>query len=100
MSAYEQAAKKLLRRKGVERSTMMNSPCLRVDGEFFSMMFEKENCLIVKVSPERVDDLIAQGIGREFNLTRKRFKEWVLIPQDHSQNYEGLMSEALEYVRK
>ena len=53
--SYEEVADKMVQEAGVEYSTMMKSPCLRYNGEFIAMMFEKEDALIIKVSPSRVD---------------------------------------------
>ena len=98
--SYEKAIKKITQVPGVENSTMMKSPCLRYKGDFIAMMFEKEDALIIKVSPERVNEIIEEGIGNEFNFTKKRFKEWVLIPTDSEDEYESYIYEALEYAKK
>ena len=90
---------KALQEVGVERSTMMSTPCLRYKGQFMAMMFEKEDALIIKVSPERVNQLIAEGKGNEFNFTKKRFKEWVFIPIDYEQDFESYIDESLEYAQ-
>ena len=84
---------------GVEQSTMMGTPCLRYRGEFIGMMFDKEDSLIIKVSSERVNELIANGEGNEFNFTKKRFKEWVLIPLEFEEKYEAYIGEALAYAK-
>jgi hypothetical protein len=103
--SYDEAAKEVLKIDGVEASTMMGTPCLRYfsspnsKGEFMAMMFDKEDSLIIKVSPERVNDLIAAGSGREFNFTKKRFKEWVLIPSELEADYLAYLREALDYAR-
>jgi len=97
--SYDQAAEKLIRESGVEQSTMMKTPCLRYKGEFLAMMFEKEDALIIKVSAERVGQIIAQGKGNEFSFTKKRFKEWVLIPIDYENDYEAYIYEALAYAK-
>lgn len=62
-------------------------------------MVEKENALIIKVSPERVAELISERKGKPFNFTKKRFKEWVLIPLEYEKEYEGLLYESLAYVK-
>lgn len=98
--SYGQLGNKILQEKGVEQSTMMNSPCLRYNGSFIAMMFEREDALIIKVAKERVSQLIAAGVGREFNFTKKRFKEWVLIPAKYDNEYESYVYEALEFARK
>jgi hypothetical protein len=96
---YDDIADKIVLEKGVEKSTMMKSPCLRYQGDFIAMMFDREDSLIIKVSPNRVDELIADGKGMEFNFTKKKFKEWVLIPQEFEDDYEARIYEALEYAK-
>ena len=96
---YEQAKERLLDEEGVEESTMMGTACLRYKMAFLGMMFEKEDSLIVKLPAERVNELIAEGVGREFNFTKKRFKEWVLISRDSEEVYELYLRETLEFAR-
>ena len=98
--SYELAIGKLLLEDGVEESTMMKIPCLRYKGSFLTMMFDKEDALIVKLSPKRVNELISAGQGMEFNFTKKRFKEWVLIPLEFQDEYESYMREALAYAKE
>jgi hypothetical protein len=96
---YVDIAVKMTAIEGVEISTMMNTPCLRFNGQFMAMMFVEHNALIIKVSPERVNELIAEGRGEEFNFTKKRFKEWVQIPQEFEGDYEAYIREALVYAK-
>ena len=98
--SYENAVINVTQEDGVEQSTMMKTPCLRYQGDFMAMMFDKEDALIIKVSPERVDELIADGKGLEFNFTKKRFKEWVLIPLEFEDEYESYIFESLAYAKK
>ena len=98
---YEEIADRMsLEEEGVAISTMMKSPCLRYEGEFFAMDSEKMDALIVKLAPERVDELIASGEGLEFNFTKKKFKEWVLIPHGREDTYEGFIREGLAYAKQ
>ncbi len=97
--SYEHAISAFLSVDGVEESTMMKTPCLRYKGSFLTMMFDKEDALIIKVSPDRVNELISMGTGLEFNFTKKRFKEWVLIPLEFQDEYEGFINEALTYAK-
>ena len=97
--SYSRAVEEILQQEGVEESTMMGTPCLRYQGTFIAMMFDKEDALIIKVSPTRVNDLIAEGSGREFNFTKKKFKEWVLIPSEFEADYAAYIREALDYAR-
>lgn len=97
--SYAQAVTAILHQDGVEMSTMMKTPCLRYKGNFMAMMFNKEDALIIKVAPDRVDELIASGIGKEFNFTKNRFKEWVLIPLVFQDGYTAYIHEALIYAQ-
>jgi len=47
-----------------------------------------------------VNELISSGVGKEFNFTKKRFKEWVLIPLDLQDEYESFLNEALVYAKR
>lgn len=95
---YETAVQRILKEPGIERSTMMSSPCLRHKGAFIAMMFSKGDGLIIKVSPERVNELIEEGTGVEFNFTKKRFKERGIIQRDYEDEYERYIREALSYA--
>jgi hypothetical protein len=90
----------ILQEKGVEVSTIMKSICLRYKGDFLGMIFKREDALVIKVSPERVNELIADGKGKPFDFTGKRFKAWVLIPADYEAEYDACLAEALAYARR
>ncbi|MFT5571377.1 MAG: hypothetical protein ACI9FR_000291 [Cryomorphaceae bacterium] len=63
------------------------------------MMFDKQDALIIKVAPDRVLELVENGVGLEFNYTGKLLKEWVLIPSELEDGYEGYINEALDYAK-
>ena len=96
---FEHITDRYIQQDGIELSTMMGTPCLRYKGDFVSMFFEKEDSLIVKLSPERVNEMIENGEGNEFNYTKKRFKEWILIPLEFEEKYESYITEAIAYVQ-
>ena len=96
---YSRIAEMCAKEPGVELSTMMKTPCIRYMGDFVAMMFEREDSLIVKLSADRVDALIASGEGFEFNFTKTTFKEWVLIPRRFEHQYEAFIREALDYAK-
>ncbi len=97
--AYDDIANRLALEEGVEISTLMKSPCLRYRDDFFAMMFECKDVLIIKVAAARVDYLIETGEGLEFNFTKKKFKEWVMIQLEFEDRYEDYIREALTYAR-
>lgn len=89
-----------IQQEGITESTMMGTPCLRFNGDFVTMFFDKEDSLIIKVSPERVNELIETGLANEFNYTKKRFKEWALVPIDFQDQYSAYITEAVEYAKQ
>jgi hypothetical protein len=98
--SYERARGAILSVDGVEESTMMKTPCLRYRDTFLAMMFDKQDALIIKISPERVNELISTGKGMEFNFTNKRFREWVLIGLEFQDQYPAYVNEALDYAKR
>ncbi len=85
-------------RGGVEEGTMMGTPCLRSNGEFFAMPEHQGAGLIAKLPSSRVDELIADGIGRPFAPAGKVFREWVLLPEPDRQRWGALLDEARRFV--
>ena len=48
-------------RPGCKKGSMMGFPCLRRDGGYFVSVHKTGESLVIKVSSERVEELIAQG---------------------------------------
>jgi hypothetical protein len=60
----------------VQRSTMMGLPCVRLDGRFFASLDRRTGALRVKLSSERVRQLIDAGHGQPFAPAGRTFREW------------------------
>jgi len=95
---YVDLVDKLLKHEGVSLSTVVNYPCLRYRGEFVCMYLRNDDSLLVKITAERVNELINSGIGREFSPTGKKFREWVRVNDEHQDIFEQLMLEALDFA--
>ena len=67
-------AEPLLARPGVERSTMMGLPCLRIHGSFFASCDRRTGDLLVKLPEQRVDELVADGRAHAFAPAGRRFR--------------------------
>lgn len=91
-------AEPLLAAEGVERSTMMGLPCLRVQGAFFASCDRKTGDLLVKLPEARVDELVAAGHAHSFAPAGRRFREWAAIPPERSRTWKRLLDEALTFV--
>jgi len=96
---FEQLAARFLSDPAVTEGTGFGSnPGLRVGGKIFAMLVGGE--LVVKLSKERVDQLVASGSGARFERGQGRpMKEWVTIPAQRGHNWEKLADEALQFVK-
>lgn len=79
----------------VHEGTIMNGRCLRVEDEFLALVDYKGSGLVVKLSKERVAELIKTGVGQPFAPAGKVFKEWVAIPVFDRQVWLELLREGV-----
>ena len=84
----------------VEEGTIMGGRCVRVAGEFLALVDYKGSGLVVKLPRERVDQLIADGIGSQFAPAGKVFREWVSIPEADSRQWAALLREGIAFVSR
>ncbi len=98
---FERLAARFLADPAVSRGTGFGSnPGLRVGGKIFAML-GRGGELVVKLPKERVDGLVASGVGQRFDPRHdgRLMKEWVTVPAKHAGHWEGLADEALAFVR-
>lgn len=71
---------------------------LRVDGRIFAMV--SHGRLVLKLPAGRVAELIGTGRGDPFNAGKGRpMMEWVSLEPSSPQDWLGLATEALSFVR-
>jgi transketolase C-terminal domain/subunit len=75
-------AERLLTTDGVEPSTMMGLPCLRIHGAFFASCDRRTGHLLVKLPESRVDELVASGRAQTFAPAGRRFRQSQMGPED------------------
>ena len=97
---YEELTEDLLYDPAIGRATMMGYPCVRLAGRFLASYDEKEDCLVVKLPRERVQEVIEAGDGEPFAPAGKVFREWVAIPIPDRELWRTLLAEAAEFARK
>jgi len=97
---FWRVAEPFLAESDIEKGTMMGYPCLRTGGLFFASVHPESGDLIIKLSSKRVQDLIAQGIGKEFAPNGRTFREWVVIPRGDLTHAKELWSELLAEARR
>jgi len=96
---FEQLTACFLADPTVRQGTGFGSiPGVRVGSKIFAMRRNSE--LVVKLSTQRVDQLVVSGIGARFDPRHdgRPLKEWVTIPARRGRDWEQLASEALKFV--
>jgi hypothetical protein len=88
----------LLAADHVDEGTLMGFPCLRVNGDFFGTCDHRSGHLIVKLSRDRVGELIDEGVGAPFAPAGRVFKEWVLVEERDGRRWLDLLAEAKTFV--
>ena len=74
------------------------SAALCVGEKIFAMMSAKGG-FVVKLPKERVDALVALGVGSRFEPARGRvMKEWLVVDPASEKNWLSLAREALKFV--
>ena len=82
----------------IEEGTIMGSACVRAGGEFVAMPHHRGEGLVVKLARDRVDDLIAEGLGQSFAPAGKVFREWVLIESFDEDRWQDLLRQSVTFV--
>jgi hypothetical protein len=74
------------------------SSALCVDDRIFAMISSKGG-FVVKLPKERVDALVARGVGSRFEPARGRvMKEWLAVDPAADEDWLPLAREALKFV--
>src|SRR5690348_13168681 len=82
----------------VRRSTMMGLPCVRLHGRFFASLDRRTGALLVKLSAQRVAELVAAGDGEPFAPAGRVFREWVAVPRADRRRWRRLLTEARDHA--
>ncbi len=95
---FSELAEDLLAIPGVSRSTMMGFPCLRSHGVFFACVERGTGRLVVKLSEDRVDELVAVGRAQPFAPNGRTFRMWAAVVGKDRDVWCGLLQEARAYA--
>lgn len=96
---YEHLVESFLGRTGVTYGGQgFGSSALKVSGKIFAMLSSRGE-FVVKLSRNRVDELIASDDGVRFDPGHGRvMKEWLALRSGSTQDWMALAEEALEFV--
>ncbi len=82
---------------GVEPARMFGSNGLKVNGKVFAMTVK--GSLVVKLSKERVDELVGDKQGNYFDPGHGRLmKQWISLPDSSAIDWLTLSEEARSFV--
>lgn len=95
---WEPIAKAELAKRGVTSGTGFGrNEGLRIGGKIFAMLVGGE--LVVKLSRDRVDELVEAGLASRFDAGKGRpMREWASIGPAASRRWRGLVEEARAFV--
>lgn len=85
--------------EGVAPGTMMGFPCVRFQGGFMACMHKDGSHLILKLSADRVGELVAEGLGENFSPAGRVFREWLAVPVDLEHTFDERMVEAYAFAQ-
>ncbi|MFA9566011.1 MAG: hypothetical protein ACERLM_15115 [Acidimicrobiales bacterium] len=96
---FWETAEPLMAEGILEEGTIMGGRCVRTTvGEFVGMPNHEGPGLVVKLSRDRVDELIGAGRGQSFAPAGKVFKEWVLVEDHDAEEWDALLRESVAFV--
>ena len=84
----------------VVEGTIMNGRCLRVGKEFLALVDYKGSGLVVKLTEERVAEIITAGVGQPFAPAGRVFKEWVSVPKPDRRRWASLLREGVAVAKR
>jgi hypothetical protein len=95
---FEQISGRFLGQQDVTQGTGFGTaPGLRTSGKIFAMLVNGE--LVVKLSKERVQELVAANVATQFDPGHGRLmKEWAAVPVESPEDWEGLVEESFRFV--
>ena len=82
----------------IDEGTIMGGRCVRSAGEFVAMPHHRGPGLVVKLSHDRVTELIDAGEGQPFAPAGRTFREWVLVEAFDEDRWRDLMRESVAFV--
>lgn len=98
MSAeFDAIRARYLGRPGIAERRMFGSVGLSLNGTGFVMLYKGK--LIVKLGPEAVDALLAEGLAERFDPGHgRKMKAWAEITETHAARWSDLADRAHAFV--
>lgn len=80
-------------------SQMFGKPCFKVNGKAFISLFEDE--MVFKLTGTSHQEALSLDGSKLFDPSGKQrpMKEWVQVPFDYADKWEGFAKESIRYVQ-
>lgn len=98
-SPFDRLAAVYLDVPGVTQGSMMGYPCLKIDRVIFAFSQHDGDAVVLKLPPEHVAALLADGTGTPFSPGPKPFAKWVTLEGLGWEHLVTLADEAFEGAR-
>ncbi len=92
---WELAAELMAQDPRVVEGTIMKARCLRVGNEFLALADFKGSGMVIKLTRERVAEIVLSGGGQPFAPAGRVFKEWVALPEPEAERWRELLREGI-----
>ena len=99
MSPFDRLASVYLDVPGVTQGSMMGHPCLKIERTLFASGRRDGDAVVLKLAPERVAALVAQGAGAPFAPAGTPMKKWIVLDGLGWDRLVELADEAFEGAR-
>jgi hypothetical protein len=73
-----------------------NANSLKCNNKMFTNF--SHGSLVVKLSPKRIDELVAAGVGERQDVGTGPLREWLVVPASNPDQWLSLAREAVAYV--
>lgn len=96
-AVFDPIAERYLTRPGVDIGPMFGSEGLRIRGKVFAFVGYRGG-LVVKVPEARAAELAAAPPIEKMRMREREMREWLFVPVDAGEQWEGLIAEAFAYL--
>ena len=100
-SLAERIQHALARRKGIEAKKMFGGIGFLLNGNMCVGVWKTS--LIIRLDPDEYDDALKEAFVKEFDITGKPMKGWLLVEQkgvEHDESLKDWIGRALNFVGK
>ncbi len=96
---YQEIGQKFTIEHSTTMGQMFGKACLKINGKAFAAFFQDE--MVFKLGAEEIKDLKDKFIGSQNwdpSGKKRAMKDWLQVPTEFREDWEGLAKQALDFV--